>query len=363
MLKAIIACGSSGGHFFPGLALARELKKKDAEVLFVISSRRKAALEGLIKREGFSFKMISAGPMPHGVNLGYILFFIRSFISFFTSLKILHDFKPNFVVGFGSYASAPIVLAGWFLKVKTLIHEQNVTLGRANRFCASFVTKIAVSFTQTIKTLSPHSKKKAIFTGNPIRDEILNTDKHDAITRLGLKENKFTVLVMGGSLGAHSINQAVMQFFSSSKNNDNLQFVHLTGKSDFDSVSSEYKKYNTSGRILPYLDRIGEAYAASDLVIARSGATTIAELTSLGLASILVPYPHGDKHQSKNASLLSENGAALLLEDRLISGDAIRGILSDIMEDRERLEGFRGSSRALGRPKAAEDLANEVLKL
>jgi len=364
-VKIAIACGGSGGHFFPGFAVGRALKArfKDIQVLFITSSNSRAAFEDLVRNEGFLFKCIPAGPMPCGFSIKYASFFIKFLLSIFSSLKILRDFRPDVVVGFGSYASGPVVLAAWLMKIKSLVHEQNFIPGRANRLCSRFATKIAVSFEQTIGQLPSSVAEKCIFTGNPVRPEVLNADRNKALSALGLKDDKFTVLVMGGSAGAHSINKVMMESLPHICDKDNLQFIHLTGEADFDSVTSEYKRANVANKVLPYLKQMGQAYAVSDLVVARSGATTIAELTCMGLPAVLVPYPHAGGHQRKNAQFLSDRKAVYLLEDKDLSSGKLTEMLLSLEKDTQQLEEMKRHSRKLGRPEAVKDLVDEILKL
>jgi len=363
--KIAIASGASGGHFYPALALARNFRKRfgPEAVLFIIPSGKSRNFVSVLKKEGFPSRMIPAKAAPHGPSIIWASFLARMATSLFYSLWILIEFRPRAVVGFGSFTSAPVVLAAWILRIRTLIHEQNVLLGRANRLTSLFADKVAISFPDTFREASRRLLRKCVYTGNPVRSDILGRNRKEAILRLGLEEGRFTILVMGGSQGAHSINKAITGFLPHMREREGAQFIHLSGRNDFEFVLNEYKRLGVKNKTLAYLDSIGDAYEAADLVIARSGATTIAELTAMGRPSVLVPHPHGDGHQYKNASVLGRKKAAYVLDDNDLSNGALKEVLDSFMQSRDTLEDMRAQSRKLSAPNAAEDLTNEVIKL
>lgn len=362
VVKVLIACGKTGGHIFPGLSLAEQLKQRssDIELIFIVTGTRLA--RRLLFARSYRLLTMPIEPMPYRFSIRYFKFLIKLMLAFGRSWSLLRKVKPDVVVGFGGAVSGPILLVAAWLRIPTLIHEQNVVPGRSNRILSSFVTKVATSFEETQR----YFKAKVVaLTGNPIRAEILGKKKLEVLGELGLSEGRFTVLVLGGSQGSHRINEVAFSAFArmGQDASSRLQVIHLTGVADFQMVRESYHGFEFGKVIFAYLDRIGLAYAASDLVVARAGASTISEVTSLGLPAILIPYPYGTGDQSANARLLNDAGAAILIEEGELSADRLKGCILELMADRIKLERMAACSRALGKPFASQRLADEVLKL
>ncbi|MFA5780194.1 MAG: undecaprenyldiphospho-muramoylpentapeptide beta-N-acetylglucosaminyltransferase [Elusimicrobiota bacterium] len=303
--KILIAVSSTGGHIYPGVALAGALKKKGWDVFFVGKKSE------IISREGYRFYALSSVGYPRVLSVLTSIFFVKFFYSIIQSIKILLKEKPGIVIGFGGYISFPAIFSAWLMNIPSIIHEQNFIPGLANKFSAKFAGKICVSFEDSKKYFP---SKKVVFTGNPVRSEILNISK-SLTYRL-----PFTVLIFGGSQGAHNINIALINSLAKvSSVKEKIRFIHITGENDFEVVKNAYKNNGFSSEVHKYLYNIETAYQKASLVICRAGATTIAELIALKMPAILIPYPYStENHQNANAKYLVENGCAILTEEKEI---------------------------------------------
>jgi len=370
-MRLLVACGGTAGHIFPGLALIEELKKEksDCQITVIVSKRRrdqeylKAASSTL---EGISVRTIISTPLPYKPSLKYIVFALRLLLAFFQSLVIILKFRPQVVIGFGGYVSfAPLAVA-WILKIPRMIHEQNLVPGRTNQALRGIVDKIAVSFDQTHKFfLKSKSLPKIVATGLPLRRQILNDkNKRSRGALSGLTFDKFTILIMGGSQGSHSINELVFDCLKSLDKTTlgHLQLIHITGKRDFHSALERYKSLDVSHHVFDFLEDIAGAYRVSDLLISRSGASAIFEAASFGLPSILIPYSHGTQHQKDNAAYLKAKGAALILDDETSAKD-LGKLIFRLVGDQSLRENLSRNIKVLAASSAAEKLKNEVLDL
>lgn len=361
-MRILITAGGTGGHLFPALSLAQELarREKDAQILFVISKG------ALAKEITASFDIdtfsISAAPFPSGLSLSrYFLFAINSARAIIESMGILRSFRPDAAVGFGGYSSFALIFCASLSAVPALIHEQNVIMGKANRALSFLARRIALSFPQN----ETSHNRKFVLTGNPIREDLLGGSKEEALKFFGLKEGIFTLLIMGGSQGSHAINEAAsgLPGLFGEDEKDNIQIIHLAGSAENERLARVYSESGMDARVIPFLKDMRYAYKAADLVVARSGATTLAELCALGIASILVPYPYASGHQMANAKLLEEFGGCRIIEQEALSPILLYGEVKRLLRDRAGLERMRICARQLGRPRAASDLAEEVVKL
>ncbi len=361
MVKILIACGGTGGHIFPALSVAGELKKvSNADLLFVTDQRAECVL--LFRNGEYKKEILPAVPLPERVGLRTIKFLLKLGKAMSASLSIINRYKPDLVVGFGGYTSAPVVFSAYLLGLPTFIHEQNVVPGRANRFLSRFVNKIAISFKETERYFN-RFKSKLILTGNPVRDDISKVTREDALKKFNFNKDKFTILVMGGSQGSHKINKVFIDALSDMEESlkVNLQVIHLVGKRDYEWVNLRYKALNVRVRTFDFLEDMGSAYHAADLVIGRAGASTISELTTLGLPAILIPYPYAQAHQSQNAKLLERQGAAVLIEDDALSIETLKRQIIELIKIKERLTTLAFNSKRLGNPSASHQLAKEIL--
>jgi len=363
-MRVIIAGGGTGGHLFPGIAIAEELQRRrdDTEVIFVgtehgIESR-------IIPREGYAIKFLRAEGLVGKSLLKKFRAIWKMFFSLIDSYRILKAVTPDVVIGVGGYASVGPVLMAFLLSIPTMILEQNSVPGLANKTLGKFAGAIGVTYQESIPFFP---RGRTFLTGNPIRARILRGSKDAAYNIFSLEKDKFTIFIFGGSSGARSMNMAVVDSFNHMLDiKDNVQFLHQTGERDYEYVRGSYRKWGFKGTVAPFIYQMAEAYAAADLVISRAGATTLAELTAIGKAAILIPYPYAaGRHQEFNASKLLEMKAAKMLLDHELKGERLAENIRELYANKElRLE-MEKQSRAVGRPDAAQriiDIAMSLIK-
>lgn len=318
-LKIIIAGGGTGGHLYPGVALAEELVRLGADVLFIVKKNDRGIK--ILKDRKIPYEEITASGFPRRAFHKLFGFVFASLSGLFASVKLLGKIRPAVVVGMGGYTSFAAVLAGRLMKIPALIHEQNCIPGLTNRILSKFATKIATSFSESQKYFP---SGKTILTGNPVRPEILSARRNAAI--FNLDEDKFTVFVFGGSQGASAINYAIVDSLVRLTGYKNkLQFIHATGEKDFEFVADAYRRQSFKSVVQPYIHNIESAYALADLVICRAGATTIGELKCSGIPAIFIPYPHATAdHQFYNASAyLSSGGVGEIVIEKDLSPELL----------------------------------------
>lgn len=360
--KILIATGPSGGHIFPAMAFLDSLKQRfnDLEAVLILPER------GLLKRiEGTDYK-VSYIKMP-SIKLNIGLKNISDIFNFISgsikSISILFKFQPDIVVGFGSLASIPVVMSAWLLRIRTLIHEQNVIPGRANKLLALFSDRIAVSFKET-KVYLRNSENKIVVTGNPLRKNLLRIDKTKALGFFGLNPDKFTILVMGGSQGSHSINKAFLKAVSLIPDKSCFQIIHLCGPADYEFLDKGYKELGIGFALHRFLGPMEYAYSASDIVLSRAGATAISEIIFFGIPAIFIPYPYAYKHQYKNAEILEKSGCAIIIEDKALNAHALKEDLVSLLKDSRKIENIHQAYKGfLNASNAGDLLVNAVMSL
>jgi UDP-N-acetylglucosamine--N-acetylmuramyl-(pentapeptide) pyrophosphoryl-undecaprenol N-acetylglucosamine transferase len=363
-VKVVIACGGSGGHIFPAMALAQSLKDKSKDISLLFVGSNSALDKRIFEKEHLRYYLLSANKLPYKASLKTIVFFIKLVFDTARSLFILIRHSPDVVIGFGGYVSSPVIFAAHILRIPKIVHEQNVVPGRANSVLFRFADRIAISFEETKIYLGRFSYK-AIFTGNPIRITLLKDDKTVNIKKLGLDLNKFTILIIGGSQGAHNLNKAFLSALTKlgKEKSSLLQVIHITGIADYGWASQAYKDLGLENRVFSFIDNIEEAYSASDLVVTRSGASAIFEIAYFGRPMILVPYPFAMSHQTENANFFSKSGAAILIDEKEMSGDLIKDRIESFLNNRAMLEDMSRKAKNLSVPDSSYNLAGEVLKI
>lgn len=352
-MRVILAGGGTGGHLFPGLAVAREFQRRDAmtEILFVGTQRGIEAR--VLPQEGFRLETITVRGLKGRGLRGWVDALYGVPAGLLQSAAILRRFKPDCIVGLGGYASGPLLLAGKLRGVRCAIMEQNLQPGFTNKLLARIVERIFTSYPGSAAYLPA---AKVVETGNPVRWRTL-----PAVP----KDGKFTLLVFGGSAGAHRINTAVVEALKQIGDlAPRLRVIHQTGNADFMAVRAAYETLPFEAEVLSFIDKMDEAYARADLVLCRAGATTVAELTAFGKAAILVPYPYAIyDHQRWNAQALAERGAAEMVLDRELGGEPLAQRLRAHLADPARLSAMASAARALGRPEAAARIVDECYGL
>ncbi len=361
-MKVIFAGGGTGGHLYPAVAMAEELLKLDpeADVSFAGTERGIEATE--IPRLGFRLHMFrvrgfSRGKTPADLvhNAGVLADFAGSLGS---AVSLLRKEKPDVVVGTGGFVSAPLLLAAQLLGIPNLIQEQNAFPGLTTRLLSMKATELHLSFEESRAYVK--RKRGVWISGNPARSFSL-ADAGEARKSFGLDPKKTTLLVFGGSRGARSINAAVKQWLEEFDGRFNL--IWQTGSLDIDAIRKEHSP-SSSLWFGPYIDTMGTAYSAADMVLCRAGASTVAELTNLGKPAILVPYPHATgNHQFFNAEALSKDGAAVLIEDGDIGSGSAKDEVVGLLDDGVRRAEIAAACKRHGMARAALELAERIQQL
>ncbi len=354
-MRCVIAGGGTGGHLFPGMAIAEAFieREKGNEVLFIGTERGIEA--NVLPGGGFPLRTIKARPIQGRSLLEKIKAIWNLPMAICEAWSILKEFQPQLVLGVGGYASGPTLLAASLLGIKRAIQEQNVTPGMTNRILKWISHRIFVSFEEAKKGFP---EKKTMVTGNPIRKKFFGALSEGK--RETKKKDRFTLLIFGGSAGARRINQAMIGALDLLQGiKSSLEVIHQTGKEDFDFVSNEYRKKGFEALIKPFFEDLATCYHISDLVICRSGASTLAELAACGKAAVLIPYPFAaHHHQLINAQKLVDLGAARMILDQELDGSIIAKTvlhLYDHPEERARME---QAIQRLARPRAAEEIVD-----
>jgi UDP-N-acetylglucosamine--N-acetylmuramyl-(pentapeptide) pyrophosphoryl-undecaprenol N-acetylglucosamine transferase len=358
--RIIITGGGTGGHVFPGIAVARELTKQpEVEVLYVGKNQGPEA--GWVAQAGFAFEGIRVSGFPRGLTLKYFTFLADFARGFLVSNLILSRFKPAAVFSTGGYVSVPLSLAAALRGVPVALFEPNVLPGLAAKVLALFSRRIFTGFEATLRAFS---QKKARWSGIPVRQEILTAEKTQARRSFGLDAHKSTILMLGGSQGARNLNRFLADLITFlGQGAQDIQAILMTGPGDFKKTVDRLDKCALKRVIRPFIANIHEAYAAADLVVARSGAMTCGEITARGLPAVLVPYPHAKGHQEANARALEKAGSALVILEKELSDENLSQTVLALLKDTQRLKGMGESAKALAKSDAAGEIARGLLEM
>jgi UDP-N-acetylglucosamine--N-acetylmuramyl-(pentapeptide) pyrophosphoryl-undecaprenol N-acetylglucosamine transferase len=356
-MRIVIVGGGTGGHLYPGIAVAQELKRWDPRARIMFIGSRGGLERDIVAREGYRhFEITSSGLARRQwreqlVAMGHLL------QGFGEAVRVLRRVQPQVILGLGSYVSGSVLLAAGALGIPRLIHEQNVLPGLTNRLLGRVVNRVAVSFEASV---AHFPQGKAVVTGNPVRPAICQ------VRGRGHKPNgRFHLLVFGGSQGAHHLNVAVLEALPQLADiREHLWIVHQTGSSDFAIAQATYAKGSYPGVVHAYIQDMAQEYGAADLVICRAGATTIAELTVTGKAAMLVPFPYATHHhQEHNARTLAIVGAAELIQDQALSSGLLTERIRHYLSHPEATAAMAARCLALGKPDAATRVAHLCLQL
>lgn len=364
-MRVMLTGGGTGGHIYPALAFAKYLKQvePEAEILYVGTEN---GLESkIVPAEGYDFKTIDIQGIRRSLspdNLRTAWKFLRSSS---VAKKLIQEFKPDLILGTGGYASAPLVYAGTKLNIPTIIHEQNAVSGVANKFLANKVSAVAVAFHHAE---SQFPKEKVRFVGNPRAQEVAEIKPSDILKTYGLDPEKKTVLIFGGSRGALTINQAVVSALPQLAEQD-FQTIYASGEIYYEDFKEDFEKFDNFENIVirPYISNMSEILSSVSLIVSRSGATTIAEVTALGIPSVFIPSPNvTNDQQTKNAMELVEAGASSLIKDEDLTADILVQNISEILSDEVKYKHMQSASTEAGVPdasarlyKVAKELINE----
>lgn len=358
-MNLVIAAGGTGGHLFPGLAVGEVLLARGHEVMLVVSEKEIDALATEGRRE-FRIEKV-AGVGLQGKSPAALLQVVRKFRA---GLKQCHalfaNFAPGAVLGMGGFTSLAPLLAGRKRRIATFVHESNALPGKANRVNARFCTAVLLGFEECARYFT---RSRCVLTGTPIRKSLSQrVDKEQALRSFNLTADRRTLLVIGGSQGAHGLNLLVADALPALRER-RLQVIHLTGRKDEETMREAYTRATIPAFVAAFSQRMGDAYSAADLCIVRSGAATLTELSHFALPAILIPYPHAaEDHQTLNAKIFERAGAAVLLPEHQTTGDALAQKILWILDDPVRLTGMSSRSAALAPRNAAERVADVILE-
>jgi len=355
--RFLFAGGGTGGHLFPAVAVAERIKSilPEAEILFVGT---KSKIEGrVVPKLGFKFKSIWIKGFSRKFTLENILFPLKLIVSIVQSIFINMKFKPQVAIGSGGYVSGPAIFGSSVMGAKVILLEQNSYPGVTTRLLEKKSKEIHITFEDSKKYF--RDKEKLLLTGNPVRESLTKMNKEEALKEFGFTPSKKTLFILGGSLGAYTLNEAVATSIKKIEENG-LQVIWQTGKNYFEKYKNLKSK---SVWVNAFIDNMNFAYAACDLLVARAGASTIAEILMLGVPSILVPSPNvAANHQYHNAKSLTETEAAILVEDKDIKEKFINSVM-DLINNKESLKKISANAKALAKPDAAKIIAERAIKM
>jgi UDP-N-acetylglucosamine--N-acetylmuramyl-(pentapeptide) pyrophosphoryl-undecaprenol N-acetylglucosamine transferase len=365
----LLVGGGTAGHVLPAVATAQALARMRPDLTLGFAGLDGSLEERLVAVSGHDFHAIRAVPLPRRPSIALLLVVPRLLRAVRSARRLIDDESVRAVVSFGGYVALPVSLAAR-RRVPLVLHEQNSRPGLANRIAGRFADRVAVTYPSSLDLI--RSTGRVHVTGNPVQERLRELDvvarRGPGRERLGLEPRRPTLLAFGGSQGARSINQC-MTDAAAAWQSLGVQVLHVTGHRDHADALDRWRdagvdpeRADAGVKVLPFLDDMADAYAAADVVVARAGATTIAELTVLGIPSILIPYPHATAdHQRGNADAVVGAGAAMLIEDAALSPDALATAVASIVTDSARARAMSLAARAWARPEAAEGLARLVL--
>lgn len=363
--RIIISGGGTGGHIFPAISIANSIKKiyPETEILFV-GAKGKIEMEK-VPEAGYKIEGLTIAGFQRKLTFKNVTFFFKLISSLLKARKIVRRFKPDVVVGVGGYASGPLLYMASKRKIPALIQEQNSYPGITNKLLAKVAQKICVAYENMERFFQ---KDKIILTGNPVRSDIIsNTNREDAYSHFGLSSDRKTILVVGGSLGAGTVNKSIMNSFDTICNGE-FQLIWQTGKFYYDDIISKLggeaalKKYNNV-KVTKFISRMDYAFEAADVIISRAGAGTISELCIVGKPIILVPSPNvAEDHQTCNAMALVEKDAAIMVRDKNAEEELVKEA-HDLLKDEEKQKELSANIKKLALPDSSDVIAKEVMKM
>jgi UDP-N-acetylglucosamine--N-acetylmuramyl-(pentapeptide) pyrophosphoryl-undecaprenol N-acetylglucosamine transferase len=354
IIKLVVAGGGTGGHVFPGMAVVEAMESYGRIDVMWIGTGRPVEKNALLEHK-WDYKILNTGPLRGSGISGTVSSLAGLPFSTIRACSWLKSFRPHVVLGVGGYVSGPTLLAARILRIPAALHEQNLIPGLTNRLASKFVKTVFVSFKETTKYFP---RNRVIFTGNPVRKDIFQSQNH----KIAQSHN---ILVLGGSQGARCMNRLASSAIEVLwQSGFHLGIIHQTGRLDMSYVEKFYADANIPAKVVQFISNIGESYSWADLVICRAGAGTLAELAITGKPSILIPYPWAtDGHQDANARKLAEAGASKYFLEGEVGAIKLAGEIQSLLEDPQKLNNMGENARKLGRPKAAADMASTLMKM
>lgn len=368
-MRVLLTGGGTGGHIYPALAVARRLKETNEDVTILYVGTERGLESRIVPQEGIPFRAIEIEGFKRSLNFDGIKYNLRSIGLFLKSIreskKIIKEFKPDVVLGTGGYVSAPIGYAAAKAGIPTIVHEQNSFLGLTNKFLIRYIDRLAISF-DDIQSQVDGYEEKVVFTGNPRAQEVAKAEMAMVDRVYGLDVTKPIILIFGGSRGANRINQAVVDAYPELVTRD-YQVIFATGETHYETISAQLDtiatlKNNPHFVVKPYIHDMIEVLRHTSTIVSRSGATTIAEITVLGIPSILIPSPNvTEDHQTKNAMSLVNNQAAILLKEDKLSGESLLAQMDYLMHNPSARQAMGERAFELGEPYATDQVIQVML--
>lgn len=359
-MRYILSGGGTGGHIYPALAIGEEIKKQDKEADILYVGKKDSLEEELANKYNFEFKGIDISGLPRKkLNKDTVITFFNLMKGLRECNKIINDFKPDIVIGTGGYVCAPIVFKAQQKKIKTAVQEQNAYPGKTNKILAKKADYVFINFMEAKKYLD---NENIIFTGNPIRDVFSHIDRKKSRDKLNIKDNEKFVFSFGGSGGQESTNDAILEILNN-KNDLPFKLTHVTGRDHFDYFMEKVENIPDNVEILDYTHKVYDYLSSADLVIASSSAMTLAEISALGIASILIPkaYTAGN-HQYYNAMSYSNMGASAVIEEKDLNGETLLIEIEKILDNDDERNKMADNSKKLASPEAVSKIVDIILK-
>ena len=355
-MRVVVSAGGTGGHIYPALAIIDKIKEKEKTSEFLYIGTHNRMEKDIVPKRGIPYKEIEIYGFNKKTlkNIKLLKCVIKSYKE---CKKTIKNFNPDIVIGVGGYVTAPVILAAHKLGYKTFIHEQNSVPGKTNRFLGKYADKIGISFENSAKYFD---EKKVIFTGNPCNEAALNSSKMDK-KEVGLSDNKDFVYIVMGSLGSDKMSNILVEMLSKFEGK-NYEVVLVTGTNHYDKVKD--MSFPKNVKVLPYVDNQTRLMKQAKLVVSRCGATTLGEIITLGLPSIIIPSPYvADNHQYKNGLILEEKQAALMIEEKDLTIDNLYKNIDNLMNDSEKLSKMRENLKGLTQANGASNVYNVLASM
>ncbi len=368
-MRVILAGGGTGGHIYPAITIAREFMRRDpqTEILFIGGKRGMEA--ELVPKEGFRLITLQLEGIPRRISFKVFKSLGLAFKGIGETYKIMKEFRPDLVIGTGGYVCGPAVMTAYLMGIPTAIQEQNAFPGLTNRLLGKVVKRVFLAYSEAGKYFN--AKKVRVY-GNPIRTtEFQEVSRLAAERKMGIQPDKLNLLVFGGSQSARRINQCLLDILAKIlREFTNLQVIMMTGTKDYESIQAKVKEINIPQDhrarlfLTPYFYKIADAYSVSDLILARAGAISLAEITYFGIPALLIPYPFAtNNHQEFNARVLEKGNAAQVLLEKDLTSKTLWNHLEVLLKDAGERRKMASASKSLGKPNATQDIVNELLKL
>ena len=359
----VLTGGGTGGHIYPAIAVGNEVLKYSNTKIYYVGNPKNLE-KTITANENFDFLPINISGIPKNKKL-LPAFLLKLFIAVLKCIKYFIKIKPDYIFGTGGYVSGPALIAGKLLNIPIMLHDSDAYPGIVTRKMSKFANAINLSFEQAKKYLAKN--KNISVYGNPLRNDFETAQKNECKKELGLDLKRFTIIIMGGSQGAKSINNAIKDIALDLIENYPIQIIHQTGQKNYEeymnSISSELRN-NKYYLVKPYFEKMAIPLLAANLVVARAGSLSISEFNLCELPSILIPYPFAaNNHQFHNAKAQEENGASICLEDNLCDGDNLREIILSLISDKDKLQKMSEAAKNLAKPQARELIAKKLLAL